>query len=184
MACAVLEKNAAYHAKPAPYHHCIGCGGFLRVPCGIVDADDRSTCHRCVQKLHSTVAGKHQSKSLPLATTGAATASPPAEQCNITSHKEKSSEERPVSAASKVSPLPRPSPPPPPPLIPPKTTSHKKQKRDGAETRIGLGKWIKVTHGDIFHVLSPNQCQHIPQEIGNSYPLFGNMLFRQFRSRP
>jgi hypothetical protein len=30
------------------------------------------------------------------------------------------------------------------PLPPPKTTSQKKQKRDGAEVRIGLGKWVKV----------------------------------------
>ncbi len=69
--------------------------------------------------------------------------------------------------------VPRPSPPPPPH---PKTTSHKKQKRDGAETRIGLGKQMKVTHGDIFHVLSANQWQHIPQDIGNSHPLFGKVI--------
>ncbi len=154
------------------YHRCIGCGGFLHVPCGIVDADDRSTCHHCIRRLHSTVAGKSPRKSLPLATTVAATASPPAEQCKITSPEEKTSAE----AASEVSPVPRPSPPPPPPPPPPKTTSRKKQKRDGAETRIGLGKRIKVTRGDIFHVLSPNQRQHIPQDIGNSYPLFGKVI--------
>ncbi len=143
-------------------HRCIGCGGFLHVPCGIVDANDRSTCHRCIQRLHSTVATKSPKKSVPLAITVAATASPPAGQHNITSPKEKSSEERPVSAATEVSPAPWPSLPPPPP---PKTTSHKKQKRDRAETRIGLGKWIKITCGDIFHVLSPNQRQHIPQTL-------------------
>jgi hypothetical protein len=27
-----------------------------------------------------------------------------------------------------------------------------------------------------FHVLSPNQWQHIPQDIGNSYPLFGKVI--------
>jgi hypothetical protein len=70
----------------------------------------------------------------------------------------------------------RPSPPLPPPSPPPKTPSWKKQKRDGAETRIGLGKWIKVSRGYIFHVLSPNQRQHTPQDIGNSFPLFGKVI--------
>jgi len=45
----------------------------------------------------------------------------------------------------------------PPPPEPPKTTSHKKQKGDGVEIQIGLGKKVKVTRGDIFHVLSPSQ---------------------------
>jgi hypothetical protein len=61
-----------------------------------------------------------------------------------------SAEQTLFSAETEASAAPRPSPPPPPP--PPKTTSRKKQKRDGAETRIGLGKRIKVTRGDIFHV--------------------------------
>jgi hypothetical protein len=52
--------------------------------------------------------------------------------------------------------------PPTPAALPLRTTSHKKQKRDGGETRIGLGKRIKVSRGDIFHVVSPNQRQHIP----------------------
>jgi hypothetical protein len=41
--------------------------------------------------------------------------------------------------------------------------------------QIDLGKRVKVTHGDIFHVLSPNQRQFIPQDIGNSHPLFGKV---------
>jgi hypothetical protein len=41
---------------------------------------------------------------------------------------------------------------------------------------IGLGKSVKVTHGDIFHVLSPNQQRFIPQDIGNSPPLFGKVI--------
>ena len=35
---------------------------------------------------------------------------------------------------------------------------------------------MKVSHGDIFHVLSPNQRQNIPQDIGNSHPLFGKVI--------
>jgi hypothetical protein len=35
---------------------------------------------------------------------------------------------------------------------------------------------VKVTHGDIFHVLSPNQQQFIPQDMGNSHPLFGKVI--------
>jgi hypothetical protein len=31
------------------YHHCISCGGFLHVPCGVTDVDDRTTCNRCVR---------------------------------------------------------------------------------------------------------------------------------------
>lgn len=99
----------------------------------------------------------------------AETASTTVEQ-NIVSPQDKSSEVSLDSAATEASSTPWPSPPPP------KTTDHKKQKRDSTETRIGPGKWIKVTHGDSFHVLSPNQREHIPQDIGNSYPLFGKVI--------
>jgi len=35
---------------------------------------------------------------------------------------------------------------------------------------------VTVSRGDIFHVLSPNQRQFIPQDIGNSHPLFGKVI--------
>jgi hypothetical protein len=35
---------------------------------------------------------------------------------------------------------------------------------------------VKVTHGDNFHVLLPNQQQHIPRYVGNSYPLFVKVI--------
>jgi hypothetical protein len=35
---------------------------------------------------------------------------------------------------------------------------------------------VKVSHGDIFHVLSPDQRQHTPQDIRNSHPLFGKVV--------
>jgi hypothetical protein len=146
------------------YHCCIVCGGFLHVPCGIVGVDDRSMCLRCHR------VPKSPRKTAPLAVSvTAAINSTPEDQCNTTS-----AEQTLFSAETEASAVPRPSPPPPPP--PPKTTSHKKQKRDGAEIRIGLGKQIKVTHGDIFHALSANQRQHIPQDIGNSHPLFGKVV--------
>ncbi len=66
------------------YHRCIGCGGFLHVTCGIVDAYDCLTCHHCIQRLHSRVAKKSPSKPASLAATMAATASPTAQQCNVT----------------------------------------------------------------------------------------------------
>jgi hypothetical protein len=41
---------------------------------------------------------------------------------------------------------------------------------------------MKVTQGDIFfHVLSPSQLLHIPQDIGNSYPLFGKVIVVETR---
>jgi hypothetical protein len=143
------------------YHRCIVCGGFLHVPCGIVGVDDHSTCLRCHR------VPKSPRKTAPSVT--AAINSTPEDQCNTTSAEQTpfsaaaaaldftpadcnttSAEQTLFSAETEASAVPRPSPPPPPP--PPKTTSRKKQKRDGAETRIGLGKRIKVTRGDIFHV--------------------------------
>jgi hypothetical protein len=59
---------------------------------------------------------------------------------------------------------------------PPPTTSRKKQKRDGGDVRIGLGKRVKVRRADLFHTLSGEQRDHIPQDIGNSYPLFGTVI--------
>jgi hypothetical protein len=169
------------------YHRCIVCGGFLHVPCGIVGVDDRSMCLRCHR------VPKSPRKTAPLAVSvTAAINSTPEDQRNTTSAEQTpfsaaaaldstpadrnttSAEQTLFSAETEASAAPRPSPPPPPP--PPKTTSHKKQKRDGAETRIGLGKRIEVTRGDIFHVLSSNQRQHIPQDIGNSHPLFGKVV--------
>ncbi len=37
-------------------------------------------------------------------------------------------------------------------------------------------RWVKVTRGDIFYVLSPNQQQHIHQDIRNSHPLVGKVI--------
>ena len=63
-------------------------------------------------------------------------------------------------------------------LTPPKTTSHKKQKKkDTGDVRIGVGKDIKIKHSDLFYVLkSKAQQDCLPKDVANSYPYFGTVV--------
>ena len=167
--CSMPDKTVTF------YHRCIKCSGFLHVVCGVTDMDDVTTCLKCVELNRKTVGGKSPRKAVVTfleaqRTTGATTTTPDAATGTTeatTATPDADADDLPTTPTLT---------PPTPGALPPKTTSRKKQKRDGTETRIGLGKRIKVTRGDIFHVLSPNQRQHIPQDIGNSYPLFGTVI--------
>ncbi len=44
------------------YHHSIMCSGFLHVPCGVTDIDDRTTCLQCYQKSRPNVGDKSPRK--------------------------------------------------------------------------------------------------------------------------
>jgi len=167
--CSMPDKTVTF------YHRCIKCSGFLHVVCGVTDMDDVTTCLKCVELNGKTVGGKSPRKAVVAfleaqQTTGATSTTPDAATGTTeatTATPDADADDLPTTPTLT---------PPTPGALPPKTTSRKKQKRDGTETRIGLGKRIKVTRGDIFHVLSPNQRQHIPQDIGNSYPLFGTVI--------
>ena len=174
------------------YHRCIVCGGFLHVPCEHTDIDDNTTCVKCYpkpnpfggkspRKMASTARGDSitsptveelEIQDLPQLPTVTQVGGEPEESPGITTRSNRQKQGgKEVDGTGKASPAQL-----PPPAPPPKTTSRKKQKRDGAEVRIGLGKRVKVSRGDIFHVLSPNQRQFIPQDIGNSHPLFGKVI--------
>ena len=63
-------------------------------------------------------------------------------------------------------------------LTPPKTTSHKKQKKkDTGDVRIRVGKHIKITCSALFHVLkSKAQQDCLIKDVANSYPYFGTVV--------
>jgi hypothetical protein len=178
------------------FHHCIVCSGFIHIPCGVTDIDDRTTCHKCYRISRPNVGGRSPRKlaalfveaqrrgdvimapTVALATQVRAELETQEEALGMQEIPSPpimmTTRNRQKRANGTEEESPRLQPPPPP--QPPKTTSHKKQKRDGVEVQIGLRKRVKVTHGDIFHVLSPNQQQFIPHDIGNSHPLFGKVI--------
>jgi hypothetical protein len=46
------------------FHRCISCGGFLHVPCGETDANDCTTCKRCLRLKHPTFGNKYPRKTV------------------------------------------------------------------------------------------------------------------------
>jgi len=68
---------------------------------------------------------------------------------------------------------------------PPKTMSHKQQKKDCGDIRIGVGKRVKISWQDLFHMLKTKAQQDcISHDLASSCPYFGTVLWGGGNKQP
>lgn len=61
--------------------------------------------------------------------------------------------------------------------MPPKTTSRKKQKSQGNELRIGVGKRVKIKRSNLYHILrTSEQRQCLPHGVSSDYCYAGTVV--------
>lgn len=177
-------------------HKCVVCEGLLHVPCGVTNLNDETLCHNCwghakasaphanTQQAISTIEERAQSGQASAARQAAAVAaastSPSQAPANTQQAIATIEEQAPAAAAALT--VQR-----PPDVAssaqnqkqkkPPCTTSRKKQKNKEVETRIGVGKRVKIERRNLYHILSTDsQRACLPHGVSADYLYFGTVV--------
>jgi hypothetical protein len=166
--------------KMVTFHHvCVNCNQFLHLICGVVNENDQLYCNKCASSVRNSPTNNFETLPDTAEETVAEEQAGASSDCqntptsgnemgtssNLQNTSGSSYNTRNTPGKAKSS------------SAPPKTTSRKKQKSQGGEARIGVGKRVKIERSNLYHILKTSeQRQCLPHGIASNYCYFGTVV--------